>query len=83
MMKQRCRSGVDDDGNDGNGGNSGNDSNGDVDGDDSAAAADGDDVDDDDSGVSRTAIGRPSETQLLSMVTIGFQRFVAKAIATV
>jgi hypothetical protein len=58
MTKQRCRSGVDDDGNDGDGGDSGDDGDGDGDGDDSAAAADGDDVDDDDRGVSRTAIGR-------------------------
>jgi hypothetical protein len=58
MMKQRCRSNIDYDGNDGNGGDSGNDGNGDGNGDDAMAAADGDDVNDDNSGVSRTAIGR-------------------------
>ncbi len=58
MLKQRRQSGVDDDGDGGDGGDSGNDGDGDGDGDDSAAAANGDDVDDNDSGVSRTAIGR-------------------------
>ncbi len=58
MTKQRHRSSVNDDGDDGDGGDSGDDGNGDGDGDDSAAAADGDDVDDNDSGVSRTAIGQ-------------------------
>ncbi len=58
MTKQCRQSGVNDDGNDGNGGDSGNDGNGEGNGDDSAATADGDNVDDDDSGVSRTAIGR-------------------------
>jgi hypothetical protein len=58
MMKQRCRSGVGDDGDDGDGGDSGDDGNGDGNGDDATAAANGDDVDDDDSGILRTAIGR-------------------------
>jgi hypothetical protein len=58
MTKQRRRSDVDDDGDDGDGGDSGDDGDGDGDGDDATAAADGDDVDDDDSGVLRTAIGR-------------------------
>ncbi len=58
MTKQCRRSDVDDDGNDGDGGDSFDDGDGDGDGDDAAAAANGDDVDDDISGVLRTAIGR-------------------------
>jgi hypothetical protein len=58
MTKQRRRCGVDNDGNDGDGRDSGNDGDGDGDGDDSAAAADGDDVDDNDSVISRMAIGQ-------------------------
>ncbi len=58
MTKQRCRSNIDNDGNDGDGGDSGNDGNGDGNGDNSTAAANGDDIDDDDSGVSGTTIGR-------------------------
>jgi hypothetical protein len=46
---------VDDDGNDSDGGDS--NGNGDSDGDDAAAATNGDDVDDNDSGISSTAIG--------------------------
>jgi hypothetical protein len=48
---------VDDDGNDSNGGDSDGDGDGDGDGDDATAATDGDDVDDDNSGISSTAIG--------------------------
>ncbi len=58
LTKQCRQSGVDDDGNESNGGDSGNDGDGDGDGDNSAAAANGDDVDDDDSGILRTAIGQ-------------------------
>jgi hypothetical protein len=58
MTKQRRRSNVDDDGNNSNGGDSGNDGNGDGNGDDATAAADGNNVNDDNSGISRTAIGR-------------------------
>jgi hypothetical protein len=58
MMKQRHQSDVNDDSNDGNGGDIGNDGDGDGDGDDDTAAADGDDVDDNDSGVLRMAIGQ-------------------------
>ncbi len=58
MTKQCPQSNVYDDGNDGNGGDSGNDGNGDGDGDDAAATANGDNVNDNNSNVSRTAIGQ-------------------------
>ncbi len=58
MTKQRHQSGVNNDGDDGNGRDSGNDGDGDGDGDNSAAAANWDYVDEGDRGVSRMAIGR-------------------------
>ncbi len=57
MTKQRRQSNVDNDGDNGNGRDSGDDGDGDGNGDNATAAADGDDVNDDDSGVLRTAIG--------------------------
>ncbi len=58
MTKQCHQSNVDGDGNNGDGGDSGNDGNGDGDGDDATTAADGDNVDDNNSGISRMAIGQ-------------------------
>ncbi len=58
MTKQRCQSGINNEGDNGDGRDSSNDGEGDGDGDESTAAADGDDVDDNDSGASRTAIRR-------------------------
>jgi hypothetical protein len=76
MTKQLCQSSVDDDGDNGNGGDSGNDCDGDGDGDDSTAAADGDDVDDNDSGVLRTAIGqrRLDDDDGTTMMAMGGQQ---------
>ena len=58
MTKQRCRSIVNNDGNDSDGGDSDGNGDGDSNGVDADAAANGDDVDDDNSGILRTAIGQ-------------------------
>jgi hypothetical protein len=58
MTKQHCQSNVNNDGDDGDGGDSNGNFNDDSNSDDADAAANSDDVDDNDSGVLRTAIGQ-------------------------
>jgi hypothetical protein len=58
MTKQHCQNDVKDDGNNGNGRDRDSNGNGNGDGDNATTAANGNDVNDDDMGVSRTAIGQ-------------------------